>query len=192
MQTIPQKTGTTSTINNMKSIILVVDAGSSSIRCNAHEYRGVVKSQNTRISPPLDIIYKNDNVVDVDVAPGGGDGRTTTTTPHPQLVEALRGIGHSVPLTAVIPSTGHIRVYDVLDAIDTCVDETLRSLRRIVHPDPSSGGGEYYRVVAVGFSTFVMNLVAVDIDGDPVGEVATCSYACNRADVVEECEKLIA
>lgn len=184
----------------MKSIILVIDAGSSSIRCTAHEYRGVVKSHNTRISPPLDINYKNDNVVDVDVAPGVGDGRTTTTTPYPQLVEALRGIGHSVPLAAVIPSTGHIRVYEVLDAIDTCVDETLRSLRRIVHPDPSSssssppssGGDEYYRVVAVGFSTFVMNLVAVDIGGDPVGEVATCSYACNRADVVEECEKLIA
>ena len=181
----------------MRSIILVINAGSSSIHCTAHEIRGVVKSHNTCIWSPPNSNSNNVNVVDVDVAPGGGDSRTTTTTPYPQLVEALRGIGHSVPLAAVIPSTGHIRVYDVLDAIDTCVDETLRSLRRIVHPDPSSslfppssGGDEYYRVVAVGFSTFMMNLVAVDIDGDPVGEVATCSYACNRADVVEECEKL--
>jgi len=189
----------------MRSIILVVDAGSSSIRCTAHEYRGLVKSHNMCIFRPLDI--DEVNVVDGGVktttatkttTTTTATKTTTTTTPCPQLVEALRGIGHSVPLSAVIPSTGHIRVFDVLDAIDACVDETLRLLRRIVHPEPSSssssssssGGGECHRLVAVGFSTFVMNLVAVDINGDPVGEVATCSYACNRADVVEECERL--
>ncbi|KAL3817016.1 hypothetical protein ACHAXA_002928 [Cyclostephanos tholiformis] len=186
----------------MISIILIVDAGSSSIRCTAHEYRGLLKSQNKGIFPRLFVI-DDDKVGDV-VSTSTATPTTKSTNP-PKLVEALRGIGHSVPLNAILPSTGHIRVYDVLDAIDNCVDETLKLLRRMVHPESTSsnssslsssststssscGGGVDYghRVVAVGFSSFVMNLVAVDINGDPVGEVATCSYACNRPDVVME------
>ena len=52
-------------------------------------------------------------------------------------------------------------------------------------------GETSYQVVAIGFSTFVItNLVGVDIFGEPVGEPATLSYACNRENVVEECQNL--
>jgi hypothetical protein len=30
----------------------------------------------------------------------------------------------------------------------------------------------------------------VDDTGEPVGETATLSYACNRSDVVEQCRRL--
>jgi hypothetical protein len=151
----------------------------------------MVKSQNTRISPRILEIDDDEEIRDATLT-------TAAIAPimnPPILIEALRGIGHTLPLNAIVPSTGHIRVYDVLDAIDNCVDETLKLLRRIVHPNPTSSSGDGsvdhgHRVVAIGFSSFVMNLVAVDIDGDPVGEVATCSYACNREDVVRECEQL--
>jgi hypothetical protein len=179
----------------MRSIVLIVDAGSSSVRCTAHEYHGLVKSQNTRITSrileALSQIDDNEEIRDATltipvIAP---------ITNPPNLIDALCGIGHTIHLNAIVPSTGHIRVYDVLDAIDNCVNMTLTLLRQIVHPDPISLSGDNgddrgHRVVAVGFSSFVMNLVAVDIYGDPVGEVATCSYACNRKDVVRECEKL--
>lgn len=112
-------------------------------------------------------------------------------------MDTLKDIGHTIQLAAIIPSTGHIRVQDVLNAIDTCVDETLRILRHKMMTvdfasDEGAGvaGGQTFRIVAVGFSTFVMNLVAVDIYGKPVGDVATCSYACNREDVVEGCDRL--
>jgi hypothetical protein len=112
-------------------------------------------------------------------------------------VDTLKDIGHTIQLAAIIPSTGHVRVQEVLNAIDKCVDETLRILRHTMMTfdsasDEGAGvvGGQTFRIVAVGFSTFVMNLVAVDIYGKPVGDVATCSYACNREDVVDECERL--
>ena len=47
-----------------------------------------------------------------------------------------------------------------------------------------------YQIVAIGFSTFVMNFIAVNEYGNPVGDVATCSYAVNREDVVNECQSL--
>ena len=137
------------------------------------QYHGVVKSFNRRVFPPLD--NTNDSL---------SDASSTTNPNPPQLVNALKEIGHTIQLAAIIPSTGHIRVHEVLNAIDSCVDETLRILRHKVMIDRT------FRIVALGFSTFVMNLVAVDIYGNPVGEVATCSYACNREDVVDECERL--
>lgn len=66
-------------------------------------------------------------------------------------------------------------------SIDQCIDNVLSSLR----PSHSS-----YHIVAIGFSSFVMNLVGVDEMGEPVGNEATCSYACNRKDAVDECERV--
>jgi len=48
----------------------------------------------------------------------------------------------------------------------------------------------YHQVIGIGFSTFVMNLVGVDVYGEPVDELATLSYACNREDVVWQCRRL--
>lgn len=151
----------------MKSFLLAIDAGSSSIRCTAYEYH------------PHHYPHGHGD--------GGGAGSTTT----PPLVQAVEGVSHAISLEAIVPNTGHIRINEVLAAIDSSIDETLKLLHQKmivcnnVTPDSCP-----YRVVAIGFSTFVMNFVALDIHGDPVGDVATCSYACNRDDVVKECQSL--
>lgn len=126
------------------SIILVIDTGSSSVRCTAYKLKD---------DPPKD---GSSSIIAI-------------------------GISHSIPLSSVIPSTGYIRVNETLMSIDDCIDNVLSSLR------PSISD---YQVVAVGFSTFVVNLIGVNEMGEPVDEVATCSYACNRRDVVEECQSL--
>ena len=100
-------------------------------------------------------------------------------------VRPIDGASHRVPLAAVRPRTGHIRVDAVLSAIDACVDGVLAALRPTVR---GADGGVPIR--AVGFSTFVLNLVGVDASGAPVGDAATLSYACSRDDVAAECEAL--
>jgi hypothetical protein len=144
----------------MRSFLLAIDAGSSSVRCTAYEYH---------------------------------HHHCKNALPPPPLVTAVKGIGHVIPLEAIVPNTGHIRINEVLIAIDITIDETLRLLRQrmLLSCDKNIMTHSYpYQVVAIGFSTFVMNFVALDIHGDPVGNVATCSYACNRDDVVKECHRL--
>jgi gluconokinase len=86
---------------------------------------------------------------------------------------------------SVHPGTGRIILMDdtsgesLLDVIDGCVDDVLRQLLQ----------GEY-KVTAIGFSTFVMNLVGVDRHGHLVGDEATLSYACQTAEVNAEVEDL--
>lgn len=65
--------------------------------------------------------------------------------------------------------------------IDTCVDNVLSLLQSSL---------SQFDIVGIGFSTFVMNLVGVDEWGAPVDDGMTCSYACNRREAVEECERL--
>ncbi len=173
----------------MRSIILAIDAGSSSIRCTAYEYHGAVDSRPLRtaglcpiVSGDLDVI----NNIDIDRMPEEDDNIDSTPwepSSDTPLVTAMDGMKHAIQLEAIVPNTGHIRIHEVLKAIDDCVDRVLHTIRKCL-PELS------YRIVAVGFSTFVMNFVAVDIDGDPVGDEATCSYACNREDVVRECQSL--
>jgi gluconokinase len=95
----------------------------------------------------------------------------------------MEGMNHSVPMTSVSPNTGYIHIHEVLDAIDLCIDEVLRLLRQTF-------ADETYNITALGFSTFVMNLVGVDEFGQPLGDEATMSYACNRADVLEACSRI--
>ena len=102
---------------------------------------------------------------------------------------ALEGVNHTIRMSSIIPNMGHIRIQQVLLAADTCVDEVLRLLRQ-KRGEEKLDKNSSYQIVAIGFSTFVTNLVAVDMHGDPVGEAATLSYACNREDVVKECQKL--
>ena len=160
----------------MRSFLLAIDAGSSSIRCTAYEY-----------FPPHHHHIHGDGGVDSTTTKC--DKKKFASSIPPPLVQAIEGVSHAVAMEAIVPSTGHIRINEVLTAIDKSVDETLNLLRQkmlacdVTNPCP-------YRVVAIGFSTFVMNFVALDIHGDPVGDVATCSYACNRDDVVRECQHL--
>ena len=146
-----------------KSIILAIDAGSSSVRCIGYEYHG----NNTENTQDIDIDNINYN---------------QSLSP---LITAMDGICHTISMSAINPNTGHIHVHQVLSAIDECVDKVLCVLR--AQHNTSNYG---YQIVAVGFSTFVMNLIGVDMNGDPVSDVATCSYACNRDDVVIECQAL--
>ena len=148
-----------------KSIILAIDAGSSSVRCRGYEYHG----NNTENTQDIDIDNNNINYIQ-------------SLSP---LVTAMDGICHTISMSAIDHNTGHIHIQQVLSVIDKCVDEVL-SLLRSTHNNTSNG----YQIIAVGFSTFVMNLVGVDVNGDPVSDVATCSYACNRDDVVRECQSL--
>lgn len=160
----------------------------------------MVKSFNSRLVPPLDNIddtARYIRIVSISSTSSSSSLTSTTDPPPHTLVDTLKDIGHTIQLAAIIPSTGHVRVHEVLNAIDKCVDETLRILRHKMMTVDSAidegavvAGAQTFRIVAVGFSTFVMNLVAVDIYGKPVGDVATCSYACNREDVVEECDRL--
>ena len=160
----------------MISVILVIDAGSSSIRCTGYEYRG--------------IIYNIESNEAISCAPeDASTGKSATTTSSDGAasspssnVKPLDGMNHTIEMTSVIPNTGHIRIHEVLDAIDKCIDEVLQLLRDAQQSN--------FRIVAVGFSTFAMNLCGVDRSGDPLGEVATLSYACNRDDVVKACENL--
>ncbi|KAL7526032.1 hypothetical protein ACHAXR_003321, partial [Thalassiosira sp. AJA248-18] len=88
-------------------------------------------------------------------------------------------------MTSVIPNTGCIRVNELLLAIDKCIDEVLSLLRQSAAKQNSS-----FQIVGVGLSTFAMNLIGVDVFGEPVGESATLSYDCNREEVVMECQSL--
>ncbi|KAL7466227.1 hypothetical protein ACHAXS_006516, partial [Conticribra weissflogii] len=155
---------------NILEIILAVDAGSSSIRCTAYER---VESKN----------------LDDDGAGNDYTNRTclerimsSNELPSP-IIRALENMCHTIQMASVVPNSGYIRIKEVLAGIDECIDEVLRLLRLKFL-------SQEYEVVAVGFSTFVMNLVGVNEFGEPIGESATLSYACNREDVVLECQKL--
>lgn len=91
----------------------------------------------------------------------------------------------SLPLRLVTPNTGKIRLQlssgTLMDRVDECVDSVLKKIRQQKKP---------FHIVGVGFSSFVMNLVAVDADGNFIGEDASISYASNTPSVARECQKI--
>lgn len=117
--------------------ILVLDIGSSSVRCS---------------------VYR------VSSSTAGGVGKAVVVSRR--------------PLNAVHPTSGKIRVVEVVNAVEECIDNVLQ---RLVDEFENR-----FSILAVGFSTFVMNLVGVDADGNAVGDDATASYACNTDEVAKE------
>lgn len=95
-------------------------------------------------------------------------------------------------MRCVEPNSGKIRLHGneesndsaihLFDEIDNCVDETLQKVREHF---PRSD----FAIVAVGFSSFNMNLVGVNSEGKVI-ECATLSYACNLPEVADECRVL--
>lgn len=90
----------------------------------------------------------------------------------------------SKTVSCVRPNSGKIQWHHgnetLLDIIDQCVDVTIQKLR----------GDHVGSIAAVGFSSFVMNLVGCDESGNFIDEEATMSYACNTIDVAKECKTI--
>jgi len=84
---------------------------------------------------------------------------STTTNDDNELVDvvAIPSCSSSIPRATIEPTTCIIQMNGLLDAVDHTIDEVLSKLR--------SRFDNEFHVEAVGFSTFVMNLVAVNDDG---------------------------
>ena len=116
----------------------------------------------------------------------------TTSNSNEEPIQ-LFGDASSLSWEAVHPETGKIRLHQfgddetnvtLLDLVDQCIDKTLAKLQQ------SSSSSDDVEIVAVGFSSLVMNLIGVDADGTPVGEEATLSYACNLPPVAAKVKEL--
>lgn len=84
--------------------------------------------------------------------------------------------GSSRKSRSLHPISGKVCLEPILTAVEECVDDVLQQLT--VEED--------YEVVAVGLTSFVMNLVGVDGSGTAVGDDVTISYVCNTDAVAEE------
>lgn len=125
-------------------IIIILDIGSSSIRCSAY-FRNKDSSVNT-------------------------------------ISSSFRKRSSVYPNTGKVRLVGYESSSSLLECIDECLDETLKKIPAEVH-------GEF-KIIGVGFTTFVMNLIGIDKNGCPVGEEATMSYACNNPDVTKQVDTL--
>ena len=104
-------------------------------------------------------------------------------TAYDTLHDDLKKISSStMTIRCVEPNTGKIQLGNGEDCLLQKIDQTVLAVLEDL-PDDA-------RVVAVGFSTFVMNLIAVDQQGLPIGDEFTLSYACNAPNVVEECDNI--
>ena len=162
-------------------IIIAIDIGSSSVRCSAYELFRAADLEDPR--------HLNNH-----------NGEESP----PVVIKAIDTCRSSRPVRSVQPNTGKIQIFlghcrnddgeqpDVpddssslclMDHVDECMDELLSKIRK-TYLDGR------FQILAVGFSSFVMNLVGVDSDGKIIGNEASISYACNSPDVAEQCRSL--
>ncbi|OEU22851.1 actin-like ATPase domain-containing protein [Fragilariopsis cylindrus CCMP1102] len=152
--------------DNNTNIILAIDVGSSSVRTTAYRY----SSSNN-----------NNEIVDV---------------------VAIPNCSSSISGPAVEPTTGIIQTNGLMDAIDRTIDEVLSKLRsrRKIDNDNNNNDNDNdnnnnnnnqgFRIEAVGFSTFVMNLIAMTNHTTTITPAASISYACNAPEVNRECQRI--
>ena len=100
---------------------------------------------------------------------------------HDETLTQVASVSHQ--MRVVQPNSGTINVRPLFDRVDVCVDEVIQRLIEVYN-------SASFQVLAVGFSTFVMNLVGVDSEGEVVGPDATMSYACNAEAVTDEVRAL--
>jgi sugar (pentulose or hexulose) kinase len=100
-------------------------------------------------------------------------------------VQQLDNCFLSLSIRTVEPNTGKIELIStneegnsLFDDIDGLIDAMLDRLR--TYP-------KELNVRGIGFSTFCMNLLALDQLGNPLGKDATISYACSTEAVRNEC-----
>jgi sugar (pentulose or hexulose) kinase len=147
-----------------RSVILAIDVGSSSVRCTAYDAGAVVSADDSDRS----------------------DRDKSTDDPADSL-EVLAS--SSQARRSVHPSTGQIALENddgttLLDIIDMLVDDVLRKLQEKCRTSS-------FQVIALGFSSLVMNLVGVDRNGKLIGDSASMSYACSStAEVIAEVQDL--
>jgi hypothetical protein len=114
-----------------------------------------------------------------DLVVEGNDGRAA--------VQVVDGLVTGLSWQAVHPHTGRLCLQQDDDrslfaVVEACIDETLRKLATSTKSDGA--------IVAVGFSSLVMNLLGVDAEGQPVGEEATLTYACHGSAVAAKVQEL--
>lgn len=144
-----------SSSNSIRSVVVTVDVGSSSVRCIAYDVTGY--DQN---SGPYSIV---------------------PVTSSSQKRRSVRPSSGRIILDSEQDGTAHGSSVDgLLDTIDRCVTDVLESLPKTAAA-AATADSLLFQVVAVGFSTFVMNLVGVDDCGRIVGATASVSYACSHA-----------
>jgi len=149
-------------------VIIAVDVGSSSVKCNAYSMRPQEEVDAIASHPeaqPQQHHYQQEQ-------------QQQQQVPLTSLAQSAK------VLRAVRPGTGKvIAVEQIIAAAEDCISNVLSSLQ-------AAYGSHDFVVIAVGFSSFTMNLIGLDEDGQPIGEDATISYACNTREVVEEVERL--
>ena len=145
-------------------VILALDVGSSSVRCTTYKFMKNVDGDSS-----------DENLRSPTVLPMKG---------YPSSSRSLR---------SVQPNTGKINLeedtataeqpgpHSLLDEIDLCIDDQLQHLE---------ASNAQFRILGLGITSFVMNLVGTNRDGIVVGPDATCSYACNVPEVAHECKQL--
>jgi hypothetical protein len=174
-------------INPKEPVVLAIDVGSSSIRCGA--YRLIHKQEGKH--PAESQAAKHECGVSV---------------------KEVQDCQYSTSLKPIEDKTGKIlwkqkrkdndkqdgEEVELFDEIDSCVDAVLKKLRACSESDKKDapeGNAKnqhphsWFNVVGVAVSSFTMNLIGVDKEGNPV-EGASVSYACNTEAVAKECRQL--
>ncbi|GKY98352.1 hypothetical protein MPSEU_000792800 [Mayamaea pseudoterrestris] len=99
-------------------------------------------------------------------------------------------------LRAIQPQTGKVRVDAICKAVDACVDECIQQLRKCSTDASNNDNDEQvsqpnqYKVIAVGISSFAMNLIGLNAQHSCASDDATLSYACHTDAVVQEVAQL--
>jgi ribulose kinase len=89
------------------------------------------------------------------------------------------------PLSGKILIHGDMGNQNLFDIIDNSIDDVIKKISSFY-----GSTNTRYQIKTFGFSTFAMNLVAVDANGSPIGSDYTLSYACNSASVVAEAKTI--
>ena len=148
-------------------ILIAVDIGSSSIRCSAYTANANTNAEDTSSSVSvLENCIASRTVRSVQPNTGKIQLFSNTTTTN----------------TTTAETEMKDRPKSLMDHVDDCIDELLETLRQQQQT--------VIKVVGLGISSFVMNLVGVDKEGNVVGESASISYACNTTDVANVCRTL--
>jgi hypothetical protein len=89
------------------------------------------------------------------------------------------------PLSGKILIDNDDKNKNLFHIIDHVIDEVLTKILTFYESTNT-----LYKIDTFGFSTFVMNLIAVDTNCIPIGSEYTMSYACNSASVAAEVDSI--